>query len=301
MTSGLDLNLLTVLDALLHERSVSAAGRRIGLSQPATSAALRRLRTHYDDHLLVRIGARYELTPLAESLAEQLGPLLEAAARLSSSRASASNDEREFTIVMTDYDTELLAAPLLRALRQHAPNWSLRIDNATVGVRRDMRERLRSIDGAVLPHRLLDGLPYLDLFEERWVCVGDAGNDRLVEGMSHIALGRLDWVTAFERPPFVFSPLEALRTRGIEVRVAAHTESFGSLPALIRGTANVGLMPSRMAPTPDSGFKAVACVLMPLAYEMAFAWNPMHERNPQHRELRRHLREVAAAIPRLEG
>ncbi|WP_282612803.1 LysR family transcriptional regulator [Streptomyces scabiei] len=59
----LDLNLLVPLDALLQERSVTRAAQRLGLSQPSLSAALARLRRHYGDELLVRVGNSYELTP----------------------------------------------------------------------------------------------------------------------------------------------------------------------------------------------------------------------------------------------
>ncbi|MCA1190099.1 LysR family transcriptional regulator, partial [Saccharopolyspora sp. 6T] len=67
---GLDLNLLVSLDALLHERSVTRAAQRLGLSQPTLSTALARLRRHFDDELLARTGNAYELTALGERLAE---------------------------------------------------------------------------------------------------------------------------------------------------------------------------------------------------------------------------------------
>jgi DNA-binding transcriptional ArsR family regulator len=66
----LDLNLVRVLDALLRERSVTCAGERIGLSQPAVSAALNRLRHALNDQLFVRRGNEMLPTPRAESLAE---------------------------------------------------------------------------------------------------------------------------------------------------------------------------------------------------------------------------------------
>ena len=66
--NSLDLNLLVALDALLREANVSRAAMRIGLSQPATSHALQRLRDLIGDPLLVRIGARMELTPRAQAL-----------------------------------------------------------------------------------------------------------------------------------------------------------------------------------------------------------------------------------------
>src|SRR5207249_5860816 len=73
--ASLDLNLLVALDALLKEANVSRAAMRIGLSQPAASHALQRLRDMLGDPLLVRAGARMELTPRAQALR---GPLAQA-------------------------------------------------------------------------------------------------------------------------------------------------------------------------------------------------------------------------------
>ena len=74
--NSLDLNLLTALDALLREANVSRAALRIGLSQPAASHALQRLRDIFRDPLLVRTGARMELTPRAQALRAPLAMAL---------------------------------------------------------------------------------------------------------------------------------------------------------------------------------------------------------------------------------
>jgi len=79
--NSLDLNLLVALDALLLEANVSRAAMRIGLSQPAASHALQRLREALGDPLLVRVGARMELTPRAQGLR---GPLAQALDQVSS-------------------------------------------------------------------------------------------------------------------------------------------------------------------------------------------------------------------------
>ncbi|MGY4411493.1 hypothetical protein ACVWW4_003229 [Bradyrhizobium sp. LB7.1] len=79
--NSLDLNLLTALDALLREASVSRAALRIGLSQPAASHALQRLRDIFGDPLLVRTGARMELTPRAQALRAPLAQALDPGAR----------------------------------------------------------------------------------------------------------------------------------------------------------------------------------------------------------------------------
>ena len=82
--SALDLNLLVVLDALLREASVGRAAQAVGLSQPAASHALARLRVLFDDPLLARTGQRMELTPRAEALRRPVELALEqvAATRL---------------------------------------------------------------------------------------------------------------------------------------------------------------------------------------------------------------------------
>src|SRR5438067_11404729 len=75
--NSLDLNLLTALDALLREANVSRAALRIGLSQPAASHALQRLRNIFGDPLLVRTGARMEPTPRALALRAPLAQALD--------------------------------------------------------------------------------------------------------------------------------------------------------------------------------------------------------------------------------
>src|SRR5438105_15915248 len=76
--AGFDLNLLKAFDALLRERGVTPAARRIGLSQPAMSHALGRLRQLFQDQLFVRTPRGMEPTPRARALAAHVGPALEA-------------------------------------------------------------------------------------------------------------------------------------------------------------------------------------------------------------------------------
>lgn len=68
---NLDLNLLVTLDAILTHQSVTRAAEHLGVSQPAVSAALGRLRRHFGDEILRRVGNRYQLTPLAVDLRQR--------------------------------------------------------------------------------------------------------------------------------------------------------------------------------------------------------------------------------------
>jgi len=125
--NSLDLNLLIALDALLKEANVSRAAMRIGLSQPALSHALQRLRDLIGDPLLVRTGSRMELTPRAQALR---GPLAQALDQVRSlfvpDAFDAASSERQFRLMMPDLAVELLMPPLMAKITQAAPN--VRID-----------------------------------------------------------------------------------------------------------------------------------------------------------------------------
>src|SRR5687767_12711419 len=138
--ADVDLNLLLALDALLRERSVTRAGAVLGLSQPATSHALARLRELFGDELLVRRSNDMEPTAFAESL---VAPLAEALARVEallwSDRAfDPATSDREFVIAVTDFvEATLVPAALPR-----------------LGLGPRLRLRLRLL-GSELPERAL--------------------------------------------------------------------------------------------------------------------------------------------------
>lgn len=125
--AALDLNLLVALDALLRESSVSRAALRIGLSQPATSHALQRLRDLLGDPLLVRTGARMELTPRALALQAPLAQALDQVRGLLAPDVfDAISSERQFRLMMPDLAVELLMPSLMAKVTRAAPN--VRID-----------------------------------------------------------------------------------------------------------------------------------------------------------------------------
>ena len=127
--ASLDLNLLVALDALLSETSVSRAALRIGLSQPATSHALQRLRDLVGDPLLVRVGARMELTPRAQALRAPLSQALDQVRGLFVAEDfDAKQSERRFRVMMPDIAVELLLPSLLTHLAADAPG--VRLDVA---------------------------------------------------------------------------------------------------------------------------------------------------------------------------
>jgi LysR family transcriptional regulator, nod-box dependent transcriptional activator len=154
---GLDLNLLIALDALLTERNVTRAAERIHISQSGMSAALDKLRHHFSDQLLERIGRNMELTARGRALADPVKTILAQIRELSdpSNTFDPAVARRVFRISATTYGCELLATPLISRLRQHAPLISVQFDELSA----DTADRILDgqIDFAItISARLLD-------------------------------------------------------------------------------------------------------------------------------------------------
>jgi DNA-binding transcriptional LysR family regulator len=133
---AVDLNLLPALEALLKRRNVSAAARDVGLSQPAMSRALARLRDVLGDTLLVRApGGGYALTPRAQALAEQLVATLDhVKAVFREPSFDPAHVQRTIRIAGIDTHTILLAPPLMARLAKEAPGIDIRIENYSADI-----------------------------------------------------------------------------------------------------------------------------------------------------------------------
>jgi DNA-binding transcriptional LysR family regulator len=121
-----DLNIIRPLRALLEDRHVSSAAERCGVSQPAMSRTLARLRTTFADDLLVRSGRRYERTPRADQLLAEVRDILDRIeAALSGNRFDARQCDVVFRLASTDYISAVLLPHVLRDLQDNAPSSAL--------------------------------------------------------------------------------------------------------------------------------------------------------------------------------
>ena len=225
--ANLDLNLLVSLNALLEERSVSRAAARLGLSQPSLSAALSRLRRHFHDDLLSRVGNNYELTPLAAQLAEQVTTALAAVGRVFASEPDfdPATAEREFTVLVSDYAITVLG-PALATLLQQAPSVRLRLHQVAIPVVNAASQALRDVDAMVLPHGYLSDLPSQQLFTDRWVCIVAADHPGIGEKLTMTDLEELPMVVA-HREPALHPGWQAAQHAG---RAAPGAACRGNLP-----------------------------------------------------------------------
>ena len=298
-TRGVDVNLLVALRALLEERNVTRAGLAINMSQPAMSAALARLRSHYDDELLQRTGRSYELTPLAEGLLPQVTAALDAvtAALDPWARFDPTTSTRRFTVSGSDYALAVLIEPLLSVLSRQAPGVTVDFDPVPPPGS-DMLAQLMRRD--VMIAALGYGLPGRRqmVFSDRFVCIVSAGNPRLRDGRLTLEdLAELPHVATFGGQ-LVTPADQVLVEAGISPRIEVTVQGLLALPFAVSGTDLCAFVPERLlARCPSTLDLAVAQVPLddPELAEAAH-WHPSRQDDPSVRWLRAVLQEVSASL-----
>jgi LysR family nod box-dependent transcriptional activator len=244
---GLDLNLLVVLDALFAEKSVTRTGERIHLSQSATSAALLRLREYFKDDLLVPVGRRMVLTPLAEELAQPLRDLLQQAEVVIRRTPvfSPESSERRFRIVMSDYIAIVIMARALPDIQQQAPGLKLQILPLRTGALEQ-----GDVDLVISPKQILaKDHPTELLFEDEFVCIACAKNQLIKQSLSVSDYLRFSHVVVRfgeqQDVPSLEDTFMGMLGQGRRIEVVA--TGFTLLPQLIVGTTRIATIQRRLA------------------------------------------------------
>ncbi|MGW8379061.1 LysR family transcriptional regulator [Streptomyces sp. ODS28] len=301
--ASLDLNLVVALRALLEERNVTRAGQRIGLSQPATSAALARLRRHFDDDLLARVGGRYELTALGRVLLDRTSTACDVLERLFSSQPGfdPATEEREFTLLASDYAVAVFGAALARTAHAEAPGVRFRFTRTTAALSEDPATHLSSADGLLMPHGIINDLPATDLYQDEWVFLAADDHPDIGDELTRDDLARLPWVT-YQRT-YDAPAVRQLGMLGVEPRVEVSADSFQVLPFLVAGTRRIALVQRRLARLLEG--TAPVRVLEPpyeaVPLQEALWWHPAHTHDAAHIWLRETAVRVAGKLPDGQG
>lgn len=298
--NSLDLNLVPVLRALLEERNVTRAGQRVGLSQPATSAALGRLRRHFDDELLSRAGNGYRLTPLGATLLDRVSSAHDVLERLfdTHNRFDPATADTEFTFMTSDYALAVIGEPLSRAIHAEAPGVRLRFHQITVPAVDDIAATLAGTDGLFMPHGFLADYPAVELYEDRWLCMVAADNAIAGERLTQDDLARLPWVVLHHRPTDYAPALRQLTMLGVEPRIEVIVENFQSMPFLVAGTGRIALIQQRLARkiASTAEVRVLECPFAAVPVKEAMWWHPTHRQDARHRWLREIVTRVGAEV-----
>jgi DNA-binding transcriptional LysR family regulator len=257
--ASLDLNLLVALDALLREASVSRAGQRVGLSQPAMSHALNKLRIVLSDPVLVRVGGRMELTLRAQSLRRPVEDVLERVREVfvSDSFVPASST-RTFRIFMSDYTSNLLLPSLSKQVRKIAPTVHVEV-HSWKGMVTDARDNGKTPDAVIACQtRDLPGFYRQRLFTDRDVCVMHGGHPLSGKGLTLRTFLDTPHV-AVEAVEFTADPVDTwLQELGHARKVAVTVPHYIDALHLVAQSELIGVIPERLVRAYASPLKLVA-------------------------------------------
>lgn len=300
---AIDLNLLVVFEALMEERSVTRAAHRVGLSQPALSNALARLRRTFDDPLLRRTPEGMVPTPLAESL---IAPVRAALAGLRSALEETpafdpAHSERTFHLLANDYVESLLLAPLLARLGSEAPRIGLRL------------ARPRSLFDAPPATALADAFDLalgffpdslsLDpslrsqvLWEDRHVCIARNGHPQIRRRLSLEQYAAARHVAVFYKAqgPGLIDTL--LAQQNLARRQAIFVPHFSSVPPIVAASDLIATVPERLARLYKHLRLQVLASPLPIPpFRLRMLWHGRREADRALAYLRALISEVAAA------
>jgi DNA-binding transcriptional LysR family regulator len=300
---AVDLNLLPPLAALLEERQVTRAAERAGLSQPAMSRTLARLRQLLDDQLLVRTGSGYVLTPRAERIQLQLAGLMPQLETLFAAEAfDPATAEVHYHIAATDYALLLFLHQVVREVNRLSPYSVLRIESSRDAVFDDLQHgRLDlSFYVAAAPEALRQDL----LFDDICVCVMSADHPfarrkRLTldeySRCAHLVIDIIDG-----EQPLIANRLNEF---GIARHAAVTLPLFVGAAAALPDTNLVATLNKRLVDKyvddPRLAVVRAPIELEPFPYYMV--WHPRLDHDPTQQWLRDTVRTAAASVGRPSG
>lgn len=293
-----DLNLLVAFDALMQERNVSRAAERVGLSQPAMSNALRRLRDIFHDELFVRTGRAMAPTGTAVELAQAIGPALgQIRTGLQSGLSfDPKTSTRSFAIGFPDIASVGVLPQLVRLLRREAPGVDLEVVDIGPdgGVDLILTGRIDLSFGVSVSSRAEISRQTLGEFE--YAILIDEDNERLRKG-------RLTVADIAELPHVAFAPVsdiaeidERLARHGLKRRIAVSVPHGLSVPRAVAGTDLIAFMEQRVVDVAaDMGLAVCPDPLNLPKRRVDMIWHRRQDRDVGHAWLREQVAEQMAS------
>ena len=291
----IDLNLLRAFDAILREGSVTLAGKRLGLSQPAMSNALARLRRLFSDPLFVRTPEGMNPTPVARRMAEPVRQALDLITVTLAQHAGfdPATSDRLFRMYMSDIGEMVFLPPLLERLKQSAPG--VRVETMTLP-EKEVREELDAgaIDLAVgyLPG-LKTGILQKKLFRDRYVCMMRADHPTTGNSLTlaQFRAASHALVSSGAGHPIVENMLVE---QGIADRIVLRVPHFTVIPMILERTDLVVAVPANVAAVfaKTGRFKVLRLPLEIPGFVVSIHWHERFDQDPASRWLRGTMAKV---------
>jgi DNA-binding transcriptional LysR family regulator len=297
--SSFDLNLLVVFDAIMQEKTLTRAGLRLGMSQPAVSHALARLRHELKDELFVRTPDGMSPTPRAERMAKPARAALhELQVTLEADAFDESQASRSFTVAVNNCGARAVIPALVRRMAKLAP--SIVLDVRPIGAV-NVLDQLDGGEVELALTTLIDGgdrFKCVGLLEDEYAVI--MSNDHAMAGNLELciedfaALPHIDVTSGGDDMQFVDDALlDRGLTRGVIARLPLH-----SLVSVLVGSQALAVVPRRVAAD-----LVLVCPLtmLPLPFAsprvaLSMIWHRRLDNHPAHRWLRGTLRDTVFGV-----
>jgi len=285
-----DLNLLLVFDQLLKERNLSVVADNLGVTQPAVSRSLKRLRLSLGDELFCRTGRGMEPTAYALHLAEPIRHALESLDHAISEeyKFDPEQSRRNFVLRLTEIGELFIVPRLMRLLGDQAPNVSITIVRHSLD---SLKSEMESgeIDLAIgLFENLETGFFCRQLLEQGYVCVFRSQHPLAGANLSLNDFESADHVVVDSSDTGHARIDEIIRRDGIKRKVRLRVPDYGTLERLLQGTDLIATVPEALV-HPDVVPLALAYSKLPLTLPrlpINQLWHSRSHRDPGNRWLR---------------
>ena len=286
----IDLNLLVVFNQLLVERRVSKVAEKLGLTQPAVSNALARLRKLLGDELFLRTPRGMQPTPFADELAEPVAYALGMIHGALNQRSSfePATSQRSFTIGMTDIGEIYFLPKLMDELARLAPGVSVStVRNAAVNLKDEMEAGHVDLALGLLP-QLKGGFFQRRLFRQRYVCLFRKGHRLDKRKISLAEFSAADHVVVVSAGTGHGKVDELLERNGVQRRVRLTVPHFVAVGHILRATDMIATVPEAFAQQVAGAFELVSVAhpagLPDIAINMF--WHAKFHKDPANQWLR---------------
>jgi DNA-binding transcriptional LysR family regulator len=291
-----DLNLLPIAFALYDELSVSRAARLLGMSQPAVSMALRRMRETFDDPLFVRVASGIAPTPRAHAIVRQARPLVERLneSLLKGASLDPATSTRTITLAMTDVGEMAFLADIHDQLRARAPHCSIRSVYVTgAQLAHDLEKGEIDLAVGYFPTLALKNFRSRRVRIHQFACLMRAGHPlaKRLTPADFVAAEHLV-VRADGRSQEVLERF--LKRRRIRRKVAIVSPHFLAVPFMLQRTDLIATMPYAVA-SQFASLGRLAIVQPPYdipGFELKLHWHRRFDNEPRSQWLRQQMMEV---------
>lgn len=296
----LDLNLLVALDVLLDEQSITRAAARLHMTQSATSGVLGRLRSYFEDELLVQVGRKMQPTPYAQELAGHVRQVLVMiqSSIIAKPVFDPANSRRHFRIITSDYLIGVFLSEVIREIALLAPFITFEMLSPS-----DSSEELLTrgeVDLLIMPERfVLDGYPAQLLFEETHSCLVWEGNQRVGDSLTleqYLEMGHIS--VGFGRNRTLSIEDWFMKQYGVNRRIEVVTNDFNTVPQLVVGTERIATTHHRLAEF-YAGHLPLRLLAPPVKLPTTrefMLWHQCMDGDVMHRWLRERIHELATRM-----